>query len=248
MAEQTIDDKAKDAPKQDDKKKVKGAFTSGLEEIVEGGNKLGRGVAAISLPVLADQIMGGFDAMATAGAFYAAERKTPVRLSALGTAFAAFAKYTLAPIAKLDFYSRAIATAAWNLGATGLYLGAKKLLFRESFTGYWKELKEKSKKVMKYLYLPTLLSTYAHPLLVVPLIAAQSYIFKRFIDKDKSEKTEEKSKTPLYAAFGNVAKKTVYGTGQATYAIGSALFEKLDKWFAPLKAPAAGPAPAPAKG
>lgn len=222
MAE-TLEQKA-NAPQQDksegEKEKKKQVTQSALEEIAEGSGRLMRTATAVSLPVLADLTMGGFGATSTAGAFYLAEKRHPVKLSLLGTAFAVFANYTLAPISAFGFYARAGAVAAWNLAATAYYMLTKKIIYRESFKGFWSEYKGISKKVLAFLYLPTLLTTYLNLLWQVPAIALQGYLFKRFIAKDKKE-PEQKDKTPYSAAIRNVS----YRIFNAPYDIGKAIYE-----------------------
>ncbi|MBI2658035.1 hypothetical protein HYX08_05070 [Candidatus Woesearchaeota archaeon] len=119
----------------------------------------------------------------------------------------------------------------------------RKVVYGESFKGYWNEFKGLTKKVMAFLYLPTLLTAYLNPLLQVPAIALQSYIFKKYIDPIKEKPKKEKDQPPYSVALGNVARKAGRGISDAIYGIGKSVGDKL---YSPAAKPAPKPGPAAA--
>lgn len=123
---------------------------------------------------------------------------------------------------------------------------------------YWKG----TKRSMLYLGLPTAATVAAFatvPWLApwfYPAVAGLGIAYRLALSKKELNysKLFYAPLVPIYAAgallsgAATTVYKTAKGVKDATYAIGSALFEKLDKWFAPLKVPAAAQqAPAGAK-
>lgn len=221
MAEETkLEQTAKTAPPQDKKaEKPVSVWRSALEETVDAASSAVNAGIAVGLPLVADRGigsfsgMGGFGATSTSGAFYlgADDRsmKSARQHSIIGTVFAAFAKYTLAPIYALGAYASAPLIPLWQLAANAVYMGTdnivkKKSLYIENFK---KRFIDISKKAIKYLSIPTYLTQFLPGVLQIPSIALQSYIFKKYIARDKKSRTETKEKTTYRAAFRSLGEK-----------------------------------------
>lgn len=114
---------------------------------------------------------------------------------------------------------------------------------------YWTTLKN----AWKYIFpfgLANVLFTPAY--LQIPIGALISYAFALIgaPKKDQLKENEKRDKTPYYLATYNAGAKlakNIKGTFEASYAVGSALYEKISSFFkttASSPAPAAAPAPA----
>ena len=220
MAEESnLEQTAKTAPQQDKKEeKPKSVWRSALEEIADAGTKAAKLGLAFGIPYVADRGignfsgMGGYDASATSAAFYLADRKNVVRKSIIGTAFAAFAKYTIGLISNLSSYvARATLVPAWQALANAYYITTKHLVEKKTLTGIVENFKQNYKRITKkaiyYLALPTLLTTFLPGPWQIPAIALQSYIFAKYIAPDEKDKSEEKEKTTYRAAFRSLGEK-----------------------------------------
>lgn len=201
---------------------------------------------AISLPYGADKFMGGLGARATSGAFYLASddksSKSARQESMVGAAFAAFAHYTMQAISAASAYARAALVLPWQAAANAYYMTTDHLVKEKSFRGLGKKFKEHYmpalKKVIKWLAIPTFFTTYLPVPWQVPSIAAQSFVFRKYIMPSKKEPKEEKDKTTYRAATSNVIKRLgskLVSPLKAVYEIGSNLYR-------PKQPPAAQPA------
>lgn len=251
MADENLEQKVNvNAPKEEkaEEKKPVSITKSALEEIVDAAGKAANLGIVVGLPTVADfgigkfEGMGGFDARATSTAFYLGapdkSLKSARNESIIGTAFAAFAKYTLSLIYALGAYVSAPLIPLWQIVANAVYMTTdnivkKKSLYIENFK---KRLTHISKKAIKYLSIPTYLTQFLPGILQIPSIALQSYIFKKYIIGEKKEKTKQKDKTPYHVAASNVINKTYGRITSAAYDLGS-----LVRNF--FKAPAPTPAP-----
>lgn len=114
---------------------------------------------------------------------------------------------------------------------------------------YWPSLKKAWKYVLPFGLANVL---FAPAYLQIPIGALLSYVFALFgaPKKDQLKEEEKRDKTPYYSATYNAGAKlakNIKGTFEASYAIGSTLYEKISNFFkttASSPAPAASPAPA----
>lgn len=235
---------AKNAPQQEKKEEkpisvLESAINETFDFIKTGANAC----IAVGLPSGADKFMGGLGARATAGAFYLASddksSKSARKRSLVGTAFAAFAHYTLGPISALSAYARAALVPLWSLGATGFYMSTDHAVENKSLRGLGKKFRENywpvAKKALWWLTLPTYLTTFLPGLWQVPSIAAQSYVFSKYIAPHKKEPKEEKARTPYISIGVKKIGSALLSPLKAVYEIGSNLYK-------PKQPPAAQPA------
>ena len=255
MAE-TIDDITKTAPQQEKKEEPKSILRSGLEEIAQGVGTATNLAVAGGFPLIADRGignfkgMGGFGATATsAGLYFGGEKKgsRSARLeSIIGTTFAVFANYTFGPISTLGAYAKAALVPLWQLAANAFYMTTDHIVKKKTLSGIAENFKQNykriTKKVLKYLTIPTYLTTFLPTLWQIPALALQAYVFKKYVAKDEKEKAEQKVKTPYYVATSRAIYKLGYNLFYApliaTQAIGSTLRDFFKKTPAPEPKPA----------
>lgn len=235
---QTLEQKV-DAPqeKKEEKKPI-GALESVINETFDLAKTTANLGIAVGLPYGADKYMSGLGARATAGAFYLASddksSKSARQESIVGTAFAAFAHYTMQAISATSAYAKAALVPLWVLGANAVYMASDHIVKEKSLRGLGTKFKDHyasvTKKVLKWLAIPTYLTTFLPGIWQVPSIAVQSYVFRKFIAPHKKEPKEVKDRTPY---FSNAIKKI----GSATASPFKALYEISGGFYKPPKEP-----------
>ncbi|MEK6946461.1 MAG: hypothetical protein AABX32_02540 [Nanoarchaeota archaeon] len=237
--------------------KPKSTLESVINEAI-GAAKSGinLGIAALA-PATGYVLTGNPGVLANSASFVLGTRgrKSPETIrneSLSGAVFGTFGHYTGLPLRNMTSPLQKLAyMVPWVVGANAFYMGEDYLIKNKSPKGMYKKFKENYWPVVKRAFLlPAPINILSAMFLpqkyFLYTLALATFLFRRFVVKDKGE--EQTDKTPYPVAAANVSYKlirnTTKGLTDTIYAFG----KTIDGYLGPSKAAPKSAQPAPAGG